>query len=147
MAVTTAQIRDLLNRPRGLNLGTIEEYITIRTNEITKVSRSTEYIAEDSANAISTADKEGAIKYLVCMDCLLVLIQTVPTVYPTDEQDANNIKFAAQLKSFRERAEKAVALVSGSGKAAFATDRTDTRKPSALINSTGVIRNSLRTLE
>ena len=147
MVVTETQIRDLLNRPRGLNQGTITEYLTIRSNEVDKLARSTEYIAEDSTNAVSTADKDSATKLLTCMDCLLVLIQTVPTVYPTDEQDANNIKFAAQLKSFKDRAEKAVALVSGSGKAAFATDKTETRKPSALINSAGVIRNNLRTLE
>ena len=145
--MTSTQIRDLLNRPRGLNTGTIDEYITIRNNEINKIARSTEYIADDSANAISTTDKESAVKLLVCVDCLLVLIQTVPTVYPSDEQDANNIKFAAQLKSFRDRADKAVMLVSGSGKSAFATDKTNTRKPSSLIDSTGVIRNSLRTLE
>ncbi len=36
MAVTTSQIRDLLNRPRGLNEGTITEYITIRTAEVNK---------------------------------------------------------------------------------------------------------------
>ena len=36
MAVTTSQIRDLLNRPRGLNDGTVTEYITIRTAQVNK---------------------------------------------------------------------------------------------------------------
>ena len=51
MAVTTAQIRDLLNRPRGLTEGTITEYITIRTAEVNKKVRGTKYI--QSANAVT----------------------------------------------------------------------------------------------
>ena len=36
MAVTSEQIRDLLNRPKGLNEATITEYIIIRTTQVTK---------------------------------------------------------------------------------------------------------------
>ena len=64
MAVTNAQIRDLLNRPRGLNEGTITEYITVRTNEVNKRARGTQYLATDSANKVSDALKDDAIKML-----------------------------------------------------------------------------------
>jgi len=43
MAVTTSQIRDLLNRPRGLNEGTITEMISIRNTQVEKVSRGDNY--------------------------------------------------------------------------------------------------------
>ena len=39
MTVTTTQIRELLNRPRGLNEATITEYVTIRTAEVNKKAR------------------------------------------------------------------------------------------------------------
>ena len=69
MAVTNDNIRDLLNRPRGLNEGTISEYITIRTEEVNKKTRGTHLLAADSANAVTTAQKESAIKCLVATDC------------------------------------------------------------------------------
>ena len=79
MTVTTAQIRDLLNRPRGLNEGTITELITVRTNEVNKVARSsTLYSVGD--HAVTTDLKEGAIKMLVCLDCLNILIDTIARV-------------------------------------------------------------------
>ena len=67
MTVTTENIRDLLNRPRGLNNATISEYITMRTEEVNKLSRGSLYLAADSVNAVTTAQKESAIKALVCM--------------------------------------------------------------------------------
>ena len=84
MTVTTAQIRDLLNRPRGLNEATITEYISIRTRKSIKKPVAPEYLASDSANAVTTAQKRSAIKTLVCMDCLLVLVNTnKATFYPS----------------------------------------------------------------
>ena len=50
MVVSTSQIRDLLNRPRGLNENTITEYLTIRTAEVTKKTRMTGYVGV-TANA------------------------------------------------------------------------------------------------
>ena len=38
MAVTNDNIRDLLNRPRGLNDATITEYISIRTEQVKQIS-------------------------------------------------------------------------------------------------------------
>ena len=37
MAVTSEQIRDLLNRPKGLNEATITEYIIIRRYRINSI--------------------------------------------------------------------------------------------------------------
>ena len=50
MAVTATQIRNLLNNPRGLIQGTITEYITIRTNQVTKVARGSNYAILDLQN-------------------------------------------------------------------------------------------------
>ncbi len=82
MAVTTAQIRDLLNRPRGLNEGTINEYITIRTAEVNKKTRQADLFGVTDTYAPDTTVKESAIKFLVCVDCLRVLIDTIPAVVP-----------------------------------------------------------------
>ena len=143
MAITTDNIRDLLNRPRGLNDATIDEYISIRTAEVEKKARSTEYLATDSANAITEAQREAAIKALVCSDCLLVLVNTVPSFYPADEQKAVDQRFQFQLKEFRQRADELLKMVSGKGGTAFVVDSTNTRQPTA-SNETDVIRNSLR---
>ena len=64
MAVTTSQIRDLLNRPRGLTEGTITEYLTIRTAEVNKKSRQSGYVGV-TTNAPTDALKESAIKMLI----------------------------------------------------------------------------------
>ena len=82
MAVTTAQIRDLLNRPRGLNEGTISEYITIRTAEVNKKTRQADLFGVTDTYAPDTTVKESAIKFLVCVDCLRVLIDTIPPIMP-----------------------------------------------------------------
>ena len=68
MAVTASSIRALLNRPRGLLDDTITEYISIRTLEVNKVSRSNIYGEGD--HAVTTDLKEAAIKSLVALDCL-----------------------------------------------------------------------------
>ena len=64
MTVTVTQIRDLLNRPRGLNEGTITEYITIRTAEVNKKARGANF-GVTADNAPTDALKESAIKFLV----------------------------------------------------------------------------------
>lgn len=129
MAVTTDSIRELLNRPRGLNEATITEYITLRTAEVNKIARGTEYLASDSDNAVTTDLKETAIKSLVCMDCLLVLVNTIPSIYPTDEeQKAVDQRYQHQLKSFTKRADEIKMMISGKGGTAFATKATKTRQ-------------------
>ena len=44
MAVTTDNIRDLLNRPRGLVEGAISEYISLRTTQVDQIARNANYI-------------------------------------------------------------------------------------------------------
>ena len=127
MAVTTAQIRDLLNRPMGLNEGTITEYITMRTTEINKVSRGALYGVDD-ANQVTTDLKENAIKFLVCVDCLQVLIDTAPTFVPKNEYRQQDIRFRDQMTAFQKRADNAVSLISEAGGTAFHIDSTNTRQ-------------------
>ncbi len=143
MTVSTDNIRDLLNRPRGLNNATITEYISMRTEEVNKKARSTEYLASDSTNAVTEAQKETAIKALVCMDCLLVLVNTVATFYPLDEQKAIDQRFQEQLKSFTKRSDELLSMVAGKGGTAFVVDSTNSRQPTN-SNESDVIRNSLR---
>ena len=143
MTVTTDNIRDLLNRPRGLNNATINEYITMRTEEVDKKARSTEYLASGSANAVTTAQKEAAIKALVCTDCLMVLVNTVATFYPQDDQKAIDQRFQEQLKNFIKRGEDLLSMVAGKGGTAFVVDSVNSRLPSS-SSETDVIRNSLR---
>ena len=129
MTVTTAQIRDLLNRPRGLNEGTITELITVRTNEVNKVARSsTLYSVGD--HAVTTDLKEGAIKMLVCLDCLNILIDTVPSYYSESESSVDDRRFQQQVEAFQRRADEAVALIREAEGAAFVVKNTTSRLPS-----------------
>ena len=130
MAVTTDNIRYLLNRPKGLNEGTISEMITIRTNEVTKVARGAKYGVE-AANQVTTDLKEGAIKMLVALDCLNILINTVPTYYSEDERSGNDRRFAEQIKVFEKRADKALKLISEAEGSAYASGNTATRLSSS----------------
>ena len=127
ISVTTAQIRDLLNRPRGLNEGTITEYITIRTNEINKKARSATLYGITSSNAVTDDLKSDAIKLLVCMDCLQVLIDTVPSYYPEKKQGIFDQRFKTQMKAMTDRANAALELVVEAGGAAFYVDSTNSR--------------------
>ena len=126
MAVTTTQIRDLLNRPRGLNEQTITEYLTIRNNEVTKSARGSLY-GVAAANQVSTALKDDAVKLLVCVDCLQVLIDTVPSYYPEKKQGVIDIRFRAQLTAFKQRAVEALDQIAEVGGSAFYTKSTKTR--------------------
>lgn len=127
MAVTTDNIRDLLNRPRGLNNGTITEYITIRTAEIAKKARAAEYFGVTAAAAPTDTLKESAVKFLVCVDCLRVLIDTIPAVFPEKEQGTSDIRYNKQLKSFEESAKDAVATIEEIGGSAFKSGTTASR--------------------
>lgn len=126
MAVTTAQIRDLLNRPRGLNEGTISEYITIRTAEVNKKSRATGYVGV-TTNAPTDALKDSAVKFLVASDCLRVLIDTVPAWVPEKEQGTQDIRFNQQLKSLEKQALEAIRAIEEKGGTAFNAKATTTR--------------------
>ena len=126
MAVTSDNIRDLLNRPRGLNNATITEYITIRTAEVNKKARAATYVGV-STNAPTDALKESAIKFMVCVDCLRVLIDTIPAVVPEKDQGTSDIRFNKQLASFEKQAEAAMAVIEERGGTAFYTNSTDTK--------------------
>jgi len=126
MVVTTSQIRDLLNRPRGLTEGTITEYLTIRTAEVNKKSRQSGYVGV-TTNAPTDALKESAIKMLVCVDCLRVLIDTVHTVVPEKEKGTMDIRFAKQLTSFEKSAKDALMSIEEKSGTAFKVKATATR--------------------
>ena len=127
MAITTSQIRDLLNRPRGLNEGTINEYITIRTAEVTKKARAAGYVGGTADNVPDTTLKESAIKMMVCADCLRVLIDTIPAWVPEKEQGTQDIRFSQQLRSFEKQALEAIRAIEEKGGTAFKVDSTDAR--------------------
>jgi hypothetical protein len=128
MAVTSDNIRDLLNRPRGLNDATITELITVRTNEVNKMARTNLYGVGD--NAVTTDLKEGAIKMLVCLDCLNILIDTVPSYYSESERSVYDRRFQQQVEAFQRRADDAVALIREGEGSAFRVKKTTSRLPS-----------------
>tara|TARA_R100001510_G_scaffold57318_1_gene64983 strand:+ start:454 stop:846 length:393 start_codon:yes stop_codon:yes gene_type:complete len=126
MAVTTDNIRDLLNRPKGLTEGTITEMITIRTNEVNKVARGSKYGVQ-ADNQVTTDLKEGAIKMLVALDCLNILINTIPTYFSEDERSVYDRRFAEQIKVYEKRAADALKLVAEGEGSAYASGKTKTR--------------------
>ena len=126
MAVTTAQIRDLRNRPRGLTEATISEYITIRTAEVNKKARASGYVGV-TTNAPTDALKESAIKFLVCTDCLRVLVDTIHAIVPEKEKGAQDIRFAAQLKSMEKQALEAIRAIEEKGGTASKVKATTTK--------------------
>tara|TARA_R110000824_G_scaffold379441_1_gene571419 strand:- start:43 stop:441 length:399 start_codon:yes stop_codon:yes gene_type:complete len=128
ITVTEAQIRDLLNRPRGLNSGTVTEYLTIRTNEVTKVVRSSTLYGVASANAVGDGIASDAVKMLVCVDCLRVLVDTAPSFVPDNKLRQYDIRFRSQLESFQKKADAALALVSDKGGTAWYHTNTETRQ-------------------
>ena len=128
MTVTVAQIRDLLNRPRGLNDGTISEYITIRTEEVNRMRRSATLYGLDDDTAVTDTQTESAIKFLVCVDCLRVMIDTIPMYVPEPEQRRTDIRLSAQLKSFEAQADRLLSQVAERGGSAFALDSSNTRQ-------------------
>lgn len=127
MTVTTDNIRDLLNRPRGLNEATISEYITMRTEQVNKNSRNTQMLAADSINVVTTAQKESAIKFLVAADCLRVMIDTIPSYVNENERKEQDIRLATQLRQFELRANEMLALVSEKGGTIYKGKATKTK--------------------
>ena len=125
MAVTNAQIRDMLNRPRGLNEGTITEYVTIRTAEVNKVTRGSSYNVGD--NAVTDTLKESAIKALVCCDCLRVLVDTAPMYVPENEFRQQDIRFRSQLDTMQKQADNLLSMIAEKGGSAFHSTQTDSR--------------------
>jgi len=127
MAVTTAQIRDLLNRPRGLNEATISEYLTIRDAEITKKVRAVGYVGGTSDNVPSATLQDSAVKFMVCVDCLRVLVDTIPSWVPEKEQGVQDIRFSKQLTSFENQALEAMRAIEEKGGTAFDIKATTTK--------------------
>jgi len=127
MTVTTDNIRDLLNRPQGLNEATITEYISMRTEQVNKSARNNAFLAEDSTNVVTTAQKEAAIKALACADCLQVMIDTIPSYVNEDERKQQDIRLTAQMRGFIKRGEEMLALISEVGGTAVKFSQTKTR--------------------
>tara|TARA_R100001015_G_C4601250_1_gene156194 strand:- start:267 stop:749 length:483 start_codon:yes stop_codon:yes gene_type:complete len=125
--ITVNTIRDLLNRPRGLNSGTIIEYVNMRNTQIAKKSRKANYVGVNSTNAPTTAEIETAIKLVVCVDCLRVLIDTIPAVVPEKEQGISDVRFNKQLASFEKQAEDALAVIMEKGGTAFYVKGTSSK--------------------
>lgn len=129
MAVTADNIRDLLGRPKGLLTVTITEYINMRTNFVNKVARD-DINLNDSTNAVTTALKEDAIKMLVAVDCLSILIDTLPgqmSAGDLDDSRYQDRRYQYQLDMFRKRAKEALDLVAEAGGSAFAVKSTSSR--------------------
>ena len=128
MAVTNDNIRDLLGRPKGLLTVTIAEYINMRTNFVDKVARD-DVNLDNSTNAVTTALKEDAVKMLVAVDCLGILVDTMPGSSSMSSEDARyqDRRFQYQLDMFRKRAKEALDLVSEAGGTAFAVKSTSSR--------------------
>ena len=127
MAITNDQIRDLLNRPRGLLEGTITEYISIRTLEVNKSARGVLYLPDGSVNAVTSDLIEAAIKALVAVDCLLVLIDTIPSYYNEEDGRFAEQRFRHQIEKMSKRADDLFAQVREKGGTAFSTKSTTSR--------------------
>ena len=117
--ITVNAIRSLLNHPRGLNSGTIIEYVNLRNTQIAKKSRKSNYVGVDATNAPTTAEIETAIKLIVCVDCLRVLVDTIPAIVPEKEQKTADIRFGKQLASFQKQADDALGVIEEKGATAF----------------------------
>lgn len=128
MAVTSDNIRDLLNRPRGLNDATITEMISLRTSEVNKVARGTLYGVGDSA--VTTDLKEVAIKVLVALDCLNILVDTVPSYYSESERSVYDRRFQQQIVLYEKRADEALKMIKEGEGSSFRTKKTTSRLPS-----------------
>tara|TARA_R110002167_G_scaffold70802_1_gene199857 strand:- start:1468 stop:1854 length:387 start_codon:yes stop_codon:yes gene_type:complete len=127
MVVTATQVRDLLNRPRGLNEETINEYITIRTAEVDKKARSS-ILYGVSENGVTENLKESAIKMLVATDCLRVMIDTIPSYVPENQQRQQDIRVRAQLASLDAKATSLLADIAETGGTAFVVKSSTTRQ-------------------
>ena len=61
--------------------------IHIPTLEIEKKARSSTLYGVSANNAVTTDLKEAAIKALVSMDCLSVMVDTIPSYYPAKDRE------------------------------------------------------------
>lgn len=125
---TVSQIRDLLNRPRGLNDATITEYITIRSAQITRMRRSSSLYGVAEGSGVTDTECESAIKFLVCVDCLRVMIDTIPMYVPEPEQRRTDIRLTAQMKSFETQADRLVKQIAEAEGSAFHINSSDSRQ-------------------
>jgi len=122
---TVSQIRDLLNRPRGLNDATVSEYITMRSAQVSRMRRTTLY---GVSNAVTDTECESAIKMLVCVDCLRVMIDTIPMYFPEAEQRRTDIRLSQQMKSFEKHADELLKAISEAESSAFVIDSSNSRQ-------------------
>lgn len=128
MAVTTTQIRELLNRPRGLNEATITEYLTIRTAEVAKKARKVDYVGGTADNVPSDTLKDSAVKFMVCVDCLRVMLDSVPAIVDDEiQQRQMNQVYTKQLSSMEKAALEAIRAIEEKGGSAFKVKATSTR--------------------
>ena len=107
-----------------MNTATITELITIRTAQINKQARGSLY---GVSSAVDTTLKESAIKFLVCLDCLNILVDTIPSYYSEDMQSVYDRRFQQQIITYQQRADEAVALIAEASGSAFATGKTTSR--------------------
>ena len=141
MAVTTTQIRDLLNRPRGLNEATITEYLTIRNAEITKKARKVNFIGGTASNVPSDTLKDSAVKFMVCVDCLRVLLDSVPAFVDDEiQQRQMNQVYSKQLTSMEKSSLEAIRAIEEKGGTAFKVKATGTKVGGT---TTGQLKGSL----
>jgi hypothetical protein len=99
----------------------------MRTEQVNKSARNNAFLAEDSTNVVTTAQKESAIKALVCADCLQVMIDTIPSYVNENERKQQDIRLTAQMRGFIKRGEEMLALVSEVGGTAVKFSQTKTR--------------------
>ena len=99
----------------------------MRNTQIAKRSRKANYVGVNSTNAPTTAEIETAIKLVVCVDCLRVLIDTIPAVVPEKEQGISDVRFNKQLASFEKQAEDALAVIMEKGGTAFYVKGTSSK--------------------
>jgi hypothetical protein len=125
---TVSQIRDLLNRPRGLNDATVSEYITIRSAQVNRMRRSSTLYGITEQTGVSDTECESAIKFLVCVDCLRVMIDTIPMYVPEAEQRRTDIRLSAQMKSFEKQADALLEAIAEAESSAFVIDSSNSRQ-------------------
>jgi len=94
---------------------------------VTKVARAADLYGVSASNAPTSALKDDAVKFLVCADCLRVLIDTIPAWVPEKKQGTQDVRFNKQLTSFEQQAQKALDGIAERGGTAFVVDSTTSR--------------------
>lgn len=106
----------------------MNEYITIRSAQITRMRRSSTLYGVSAQGAVSDTECESAIKFLVCVDCLRVMIDTIPSYVPEAEQRRTDIRLGSQLKSFENQADLLLSQIAEKGGSAFVIDSSNSRQ-------------------